>query len=62
MFSLGQSIFAILFIISFSIIIFYSYKIDHKNQRDYFKGSYKVILFMIGLLISLFLIKLYTQK
>ena len=62
MFSSGQSVFALLFLIVFTIIIIYSYRIDKKNQKEYFKGSYKVIFFILSIIISLFLIKLYTQK
>ena len=60
MFSKGQLIFAIAFIIIFTIIIIYSYRQDRKNQKEYFKGSFKIILFMVGLTITLFLIKKYT--
>tara|TARA_B110000444_G_scaffold261151_1_gene311460 strand:+ start:11036 stop:11224 length:189 start_codon:yes stop_codon:yes gene_type:complete len=62
MFSSGQLLFAVFFVIIFSTIIFYSYKRDKKDQEEYFKGSFKIILFMIGLVLSLFLIKIYTQK
>ncbi len=62
MFTKGQLIFAIAFIIIFTIIIIYSYRQDRKNQKEYFRGSFKIILFIVGLTISLFLIKKYTQN
>ncbi len=62
MFTNGQLFFAIFFLIVFTIVIIYSYRQDRKNQKEYFKGSFKIILFMVGLTISLFLIKKYTQN
>ncbi|MFQ3351263.1 MAG: cytochrome bd-type quinol oxidase subunit 1 [Candidatus Marivariicella framensis] len=62
MFSTGQLIFAACFVVVFTFIIIYSYRKDRKDQKEYFKGSFKIILFMIGLIFSLFLIKVYTQK
>jgi len=62
MFSSGQLIFAAFFVVAFTLIIVYSYRKDRKDQEEYFKGSFKIILFMMGLLFSLFLIKVYTQK
>lgn len=62
MFTQGQLIFALAFIIIFTIIIINSYRQDRKNQKEYFKGSFKIILFMLGITISLFLIKKYTQN
>lgn len=62
MFTSGQLIFALAFVIIFTLILVYSYAQDRKNQKEYFKGSFKIILFMICLTISLFLIKKYTQN
>lgn len=54
MFSSGQLAFGFLFFIGFSAIIIYMYSIDRKNQPNYFKGSYKVLLgFVIAFLILL---------
>jgi len=44
MFSIGQQIFAILFVICFIIIISISYSKDKKQQREYFKGTYKILI------------------
>ena len=62
MFSSGQLIFGAFFVIAFTFIIIYSYRKDRKHQKEYFNGSFKIILFMIGLVFSLFLIKVFTQK
>ena len=44
MFSIGQQIFAILFVICFIIIISISYGKDKKQQREYFRGTYKILI------------------
>ncbi|MBN08781.1 MAG: hypothetical protein CMC79_00180 [Flavobacteriaceae bacterium] len=62
MFSKGQFIFALFFFIVFTSVIIYSYRKDAKNQKDYFKGTFKILLFILSIILSLFLIKLYTQK
>ena len=62
MFSFGQLIFGLCFFIVFVGTIIYSYKADKKNQPQYFKGSYKIL---IGFLIAfsvLLLIKYLTTK
>jgi len=62
MFSFGQLIFGLCFFIVFVGAIIYSYKVDKKNQPQYFKGSYKIL---IGFLIAfslLLLIKYLTTK
>ena len=48
MFSQGQLIFALLFTICFSIILFIAYKKDAKLQKKYYKGSAWVLLAFIG--------------
>ena len=47
MFSKGQIIFALLFFLSFVIAMYWSYSKDKAKNKDFFKGSYKVILFVI---------------
>jgi len=62
MFSFGQLIFALWFLIGFTLIIIYSYLSDKKAQPNYFKGSYKIL---IGFFIAfgvLVLIKYMTQQ
>ena len=48
MFSQGQLVFALLFTISFSILLFIAYKKDAKLHRKYYKGSAWVLLAFIG--------------
>jgi hypothetical protein len=48
MFSQGQLIFAFLFTIFFSVVLFLAYKKDAKLHRKYYKGSAWVLLAFIG--------------
>lgn len=62
MFSFGQLIFGICFFIVFVMIVIFSYKADKKQQPQYFKGSYKIL---IGFLIAfslLLLVKFITKQ
>ena len=61
MFSTGQLYFALFFVIVFFMIIVWSYKGDKKRNRNYFKGSYKILVVFVALLLLLFLIKVLTQ-
>lgn len=54
MFSKGQLVFALLFFISFVVIISWAYAKDKGYNKFYFKGSYKVLLFMFFVLITLY--------
>jgi len=44
MFSTGQLVFAIFFVIAFIAIIIYSYRRDLALHKKYYKGSFKVLL------------------
>ncbi len=62
MFSFGQLIFGICFFVVFVMIAILSYKADKKQQPQYFKGSYKIL---IGFLIAfslLLLVKFITKQ
>ncbi len=48
MFSQGQLIFAALFTVCFSVILFLAYKKDAKLHKKYYKGSFWVLLAFIG--------------
>jgi TM2 domain-containing membrane protein YozV len=61
MFSNSQLIFALFFIITFLIILIISYSKDKKQQKEYFKGTYKILIVFFLILSSLFLIKFLTQ-
>ncbi len=62
MFSFGQLIFALLFVIAFTLIIILSYRSDKKKQPNYFKGSYKIVIGFLIAFSALVLIKYLTQK
>ncbi|MDG1823240.1 MAG: hypothetical protein P8H25_07720 [Flavobacteriaceae bacterium] len=56
MFSTGQLIFALFFVVSFTAIIIYSYNKDKKKSQQYFKGSFWVLigfLIFVALLVGL---------
>ena len=56
MFSTGQLIFALFFIFCFTAVIIYSYKKDKQKSKQYFKGSFWVLigfLIFVGLLVGL---------
>ena len=57
MFSQGQLIFALLFTICFSIILFIAYKKDAKLHKKYYKGSAWVLLAFIGFICLIAAIK-----
>jgi hypothetical protein len=62
MFSFGQLIFGICFFVVFVMIVILSYKADKKQQPQYFKGSYKIL---VGFLIAfslLLLLKFITKQ
>ena len=62
MFSFGQLIFGICFFVVFIMIVILSYKADKKQQPQYFKGSYKIL---VGFLIAfslLLLVKFITKQ
>ena len=54
MFSKGQIIFALLFFIAFVIGITWAYKKDKTKNILFFKGSYKILLFVLFVFFALF--------
>jgi Ca2+/H+ antiporter len=54
MFSKGQIIFAIVFFIAFVIAITYAYLKDKQGNSDFFKGSYKILIFVVIVFFILF--------
>jgi len=54
MFTKGQIIFALLFFISFVIGIIYAYRKDKRVNALLFKGSYKILLFILLVFLTLF--------
>ncbi len=57
MFSTGQTIFAILFILGFTTILFFMYRKDKKLHQKNYKGVKVVVLTFIGFVVFLFIIK-----
>lgn len=57
MFSTGQLIFAGLFLISFIIIMIFSYRKDIRLHQKYYKGSIYVLIGFILFILILFFIK-----
>jgi hypothetical protein len=56
MFSTGQLLFALFFIVGFTILTVWSYRMDRAKNPVYFKGSFLVLigfLVFIGLLLFL---------
>lgn len=56
MFSKGQFIFAILFFVVFIVAMTYAFRKDMVNNESYFKGSYKVLIFIVLVLVTLFMV------
>jgi len=54
LFTKGQLTFAALFFVSFVIAIAWAYRSDKAINRAYFKGSYKVLLFIFFMLVFLY--------
>ena len=62
MFSFGQLIFAVFFVIGFTFTVIFSYRSDKKKQQNYFKGSYKILIGFFIAFSTLLMIKYLTQK
>lgn len=57
MFTKGQLIFAILFVIAFIIALIYTYRKDLKLHRKYYKGSVWVLIAFISFILFIAFIK-----
>jgi heme/copper-type cytochrome/quinol oxidase subunit 2 len=57
MFSKGQLIFAIGFVIAFTVFVVWSYQKDQKKNPTYFKGSFWVLIGFIVFVSLLLLLK-----
>ncbi len=62
MFSKGQSVFAILFAISFITIIVFMYLKDKKIHKQQYKGVKWIVLGFLLFILFLFLIKVYIKE
>jgi hypothetical protein len=54
MFSKGQLIFALVFFVAFVVGIVWAYRKDKAVNRNFFKGSYKVLLFSLFIFFALY--------
>ena len=61
MFSEGQLIFAVLFAITFILVVIFSYRKDRNLHRKTYRGVKWVLLTFLAFVIILFIIK-YTLK
>ncbi|PDH44144.1 MAG: hypothetical protein CND43_03180 [Flavobacteriales bacterium MED-G15] len=62
MFSQGQLLFAVFFVLAFISIMVFSYRKDIRSHKVHYKGSLKILLVFVMSLIGLFLIKYFTQN
>ncbi len=62
MFSTGQWIFAALFLVSFIIVMIFSYRKDILIHQKFYKGSYKVLYAFIFFIFMLFMIKIFMKR
>lgn len=56
MFSQGQKIFALIFIISFLVILTYQFLKDRKRNKNLFKGTYWVLIAIMTLMLGYLLL------
>ncbi|MDO7541507.1 MAG: hypothetical protein MUQ91_04680 [Flavobacteriaceae bacterium] len=61
MFSNGQHLFAVFFVIAFSAVLIFTYKKDFKGHQVHYKGSFKILLSFIAAIAILFMIKYFNK-
>lgn len=52
MFTPGQKIFAIIFIITFLIVLGYLFYKDSRDNKELFKGTYWVLIVIVGIAVA----------
>ncbi len=52
MFTSGQKIFALVFIISFLVLIGFQYYKDRNRDKDLFKGTYIVLIAVVAIMVA----------
>ncbi|TDW48852.1 hypothetical protein EV144_103371 [Flavobacterium sp. 270] len=62
MFSQGQLIFAVCFLIAFIIIMIFAYRKDLALHKIFYKGNYKVLLAFLLFIALLFVIKFFFKR
>jgi len=61
MFSQGQLVFAICFLIAFIIVMIFSYRKDIKTHKLFYKGNYKILVGFFIFIGLLFVIKIFFR-
>tara|TARA_B110000902_G_scaffold105946_1_gene125312 strand:- start:374 stop:562 length:189 start_codon:yes stop_codon:yes gene_type:complete len=61
MFSNGQLLFAVFFVIVFSAVLIFTYKKDFKGHQVHYKGSFKILLSFLAAIAILFMIKYFNK-
>ena len=61
-FTPGQIAFVIFFVVIFIAAQIYSYRKDKAANRKHYSGSWKVLIALAAVLVSLFFIMKYAQK
>lgn len=57
MFTQGQLVFAVLFLIAFVIAAYFVYRKDKTLHRQHYKGSYRVLIVFLLFIVFLFIMK-----
>jgi len=61
MFSTGQLVFALFFVVAFTSIIVLMYRKDAKGHKIHYSGSYKILIGFILAIVAMFLIKVFVH-
>lgn len=61
MFSQGQLLFAVFFVIVFAIVMVISYRKDLNLHKKYYKGSLFILIGFLLFIVALFVIKKFTH-
>ncbi|SHL82852.1 hypothetical protein SAMN05443543_105228 [Flavobacterium flevense] len=61
MFSQGQLVFAICFLIAFIIVMIFSYRKDIQTHKIFYKGNYKILIGFFIFIGILFVIKIFFR-
>ncbi|NBS18836.1 MAG: hypothetical protein EBS74_03490 [Flavobacteriia bacterium] len=62
MFSSGQLLFAVFFVVAFVLLMIFSYRRDSKSHKIHYKGSLKILMVFVLTVLALFIIKFLTQR
>ncbi|WP_297510574.1 hypothetical protein [Flavobacterium sp.] len=61
MFTKGQLIFAVFFVVLFVTAMVIAYRKDKALHERFYKGNYKILLAFIGFVLFLFAVKIITK-